>query len=755
MPLKCILASVFLSVTLWTSGSMYGQQGVQYIGTALWSEIRDIATDGQYAYCAMAAGLQIVDCSRPPELEVASRLFFDDGAQSIAFDGSYVYLGLATNGIAVIDVFDVQRPEVVAQIPTSSWIDGLDYADANLCASHNVPGEYRASLMAIDVREPENPSVLSEISSPELIGNTRSRVKMQGSHAYVATVDLWIVDLSSPSEPVPVAVVETPFIATDVDADETHVFVADDSDNSPAIASALVVVDVSNPIVPAIDTTYIYYGSARMLRLQGDRVYLAAEDIGLAVFDVSDPGNPAPIWCHKTDLNAVAVAADGPHVLLGQKFKSRHGYEWEGNRICDSSATNESTLDSGAVLLFDMNGSSGPELEGSLTNPEYCIGVAMQDDFAYVAGLFGRMTILGVSSPEEPIAVSSVSLPPNPLAYELRVRAHGDSVFVAQGEAGLAVIDVSDKSNPRLAAVYNSSGWAADIAFDGEYAYYAAGYAGLQIFDMSRPYSPVIVATVPTPDWAIVVQVQGDYAYVGARFAGLQIINIANPLQPRVIAHFPDSGAFLAHSLAVGDGFAAIGSGGRSFQLVDISDPYRPLDLGRVSTSGSVWNLAAEDRRLFSMNAEGGWEQFEISDHDSVSMISDFRTPGLALGVSISENLLCVADQTSVILYTLGNKTTPPPIPTHAHLYPNYPNPFNTSTVIEYDISEACRVKLSIYNVLGQEVTTLVDSYREPSHYTIPWDGTNVTGDKVASGVYLLRLVAGTHTSDRKMILLK
>ena len=80
----------------------------------------------------------------------------------------------------------------------------------------------------------------------------------------------------------------------------------------------------------------------------------------------------------------------------------------------------------------------------------------------------------------------------------------------------------------------------------------------------------------------------------------------------------------------------------------------------------------------------------------------------------------------------------------------NYPNPFNPSTLIRYEIPSAVNVKLVVYNLLGQEVRTLVNEMQAPGAHTIRFDGSTL-----ASGMYLYRLQAGKFTEVRKMVMVK
>jgi hypothetical protein len=88
-------------------------------------------------------------------------------------------------------------------------------------------------------------------------------------------------------------------------------------------------------------------------------------------------------------------------------------------------------------------------------------------------------------------------------------------------------------------------------------------------------------------------------------------------------------------------------------------------------------------------------------------------------------------------------------------LIQNYPNPFNLSTEIRFDIAERAHVTLTIFNVMGQQVATLVDEVLSPKSYVVEWDGTSYAGAKVASGVYFYKLEAGDFVATKKMILLK
>jgi hypothetical protein len=84
-----------------------------------------------------------------------------------------------------------------------------------------------------------------------------------------------------------------------------------------------------------------------------------------------------------------------------------------------------------------------------------------------------------------------------------------------------------------------------------------------------------------------------------------------------------------------------------------------------------------------------------------------------------------------------------------------YPNPCNPSSTISYDLPKACPVKVTIFNLLGEVVNVLQDGRQEAGAYTVSWNGQNLKGETVSSGIYLYQLRAGEYTATRKLALLK
>jgi len=94
-------------------------------------------------------------------------------------------------------------------------------------------------------------------------------------------------------------------------------------------------------------------------------------------------------------------------------------------------------------------------------------------------------------------------------------------------------------------------------------------------------------------------------------------------------------------------------------------------------------------------------------------------------------------------------------IPAVTRLEGNYPNPFNPSTTVRYAMKDAGQVSISIYNLKGQLVKTLVNENKKAGNHSVVWNGNDDSGKPVSSGVYMYRMQAAGVNQTRKMMLMK
>jgi len=180
-------------------------------------------------------------------------------------------------------------------------------------------------------------------------------------------------------------------------------------------------------------------------------------------------------------------------------------------------------------------------------------------------------------------------------------------------------------------------------------------------------------------------------------------------------------------------------NGVNDFVFVDRSDPTNPIyRIIDPSTSAVIFNFPQNGVHQF------GW-------------LGDFDNDGV---LELSVSYYGGSGNTQNVIYSTGVTLTSVPggerfRPSNFHLSQNFPNPFNPSTTIHYSVQQGGRVRLVIFNGLGQLVQTLVDEHRVAGEHTATWDGRSESGSRVPSGTYFVELQAGEYTSAKKMLLLR
>ena len=130
-------------------------------------------------------------------------------------------------------------------------------------------------------------------------------------------------------------------------------------------------------------------------------------------------------------------------------------------------------------------------------------------------------------------------------------------------------------------------------------------------------------------------------------------------------------------------------------------------------------------------------------------------------GTSLNPELLNVVcsypsqDSPATVNTTVASADEGSILPSKYALFQNYPNPFNPSTQITFDVPNSEVVMLRVYNLLGQDVQTLINKSMAPGRYTVEWNGNDMLNNDVASGVYFYELRGESFISRKKMLLIR
>jgi hypothetical protein len=305
---------------------------------------------------------------------------------------------------------------------------------------------------------------------------------------------------------------------------------------------------------------------------------------------------------------------------------------------------------------------------------------------------------------------------------------------------------------------------------------------------------------MPDDDVHYRMDIYGHYAYL-VENRGLRIVDIADP------ANMQDEGFYTIEmgngSIAVYGHYLYVRCSGYGADLVvlDIADPLNPQEVRRANIGATVWMMKTSGDKLFA--AAGSWlsiynadtfdhlstielapadayiNDIEISGnyvfmatHDHGLYVYDISdpqnpvlggytaTPTYSEGVCVVDQVAIVADSTNLGFYDCsevmtGIKGEIKPLPGSFALLANYPNPFNASTNINFELPTAGYVSLDIFDVLGRRVTSLVSSEFAAGRHTITWNGIDNSGQTVASGRYYIKLISDSRVATRPIMLLK
>lgn len=272
-------------------------------------------------------------------------------------------------------------------------------------------------------------------------------------------------------------------------------------------------------------------GYAKDVYLQGELAYVAASEAGLRVIDISPPAA-----AHEIGGMDLALVARSVFVREGSAFVARGsgGIDWIDVTDPDS-----------LTRLTTLFGTYSSDIDGwQPADSLLYLAVAERD---------GGLYLWDVSTWGFPdLMVQYRDLP----GYVRGVCVVGERFYVADGQWGLAVLEMSTLWQLDLLGLCDTPGNARSVDVEGDYAYVADGRSGLQIIDISDPAAmdtvSTIVGSLNTSDYAWSVVVESDTAYVADGYGGLKIIDVGSPTHPRLIDAIDTPHA---EGVAVADGY--------------------------------------------------------------------------------------------------------------------------------------------------------------------------------------------------------
>jgi hypothetical protein len=383
--------------------------------------------------------------------------------------------------------------------------------------------------------------------------------------------------------------------------------------------------------------------------------------------------------------------------------------------------------------------------------PNVCIG----GDYAYIGGSsnsqYGYKKIIDISDPANPSLITSFDV----IYSAPDITVSGNYMYSSwYDHGGLVVHNVADPLIPIFTYAINGAGDRGLCKKDS--LVYIAGSGYLSIYSVADPGQPVFIGSCHFDRWQTNdVDVVGRYAYV-IQSGTLAVVDVTNPESPMIENYYEvDEGVSDGIRVAACNNYLYLITYSPKVEIVNISDPVHPMYANTYYLNyGNTDNLCVYDH--FLLIAHNDLTMADISDPANPVTIAEY--PG-ADSMDIhdvdtdGEYIYCIASGTFVVFQfpeSQNNDDPAPAIPNKNVLLQNYPNPFNAQTTISYNLPQAGPVTLSIYNIMGQKVATLIEGEQQAGEHKIVWDAQGVT-----SGVYFGRLESGITQNTMRLVLLK
>ena len=279
-------------------------------------------------------------------------------------------------------------------------------------------------------------------------------------------------------------------------------------------ARGLQPVDLRDPAVPVRLPLLDAGGYARSIARLDHRVYLAAQEAGVQIFDITVPTEPVFV----TNLvPTYREAARQAHLVVVST-----------DYLCVGT-------DNGELAVFTGPGMTNQVGEISLGGPGSLLAIELRDAYAFVTVKDGGLSIVDLTDPAHPVVVgrwpeSGGTFPGLALA--------GDYAFLT-APGGLQVLSLTNLFAPVEVGFTSVPGQLTGVRVVGDYAYVAAGSSGLQILSLANPAAPVLVAGIETDGFALAVALDDHYVVVADDLGGTSIIDVTDPAHPVLVSGVP------------------------------------------------------------------------------------------------------------------------------------------------------------------------------------------------------------------------
>lgn len=470
------------------------------------------------AYLTGANGdILIFDVTNPASPTLITTANFLPAITQLQASGSTLYI--AASDLYIYDLSDPFNPIQNAIITPQNSIGALHIDETTLYMSDSSP-----KVTALDVTNPDAPISLGELTLPKSVNNAFSyenRLYLGGQ-----TAGLYTIDSTDPAN--------MTILGHTVELNFLNSFTAD----STRIITPQHIIDVQQTI-----TTHVKKSTTPLpdisydIAIEGNYAFVATDEIGVMIFDITSPLNPIHVStaattdrARKITINQGILFVSAVSVLeifdISDPTIPTHIGQIPDIKICGLDAQDNQLaiycVEPGYVALYDITDPSKPSHLDTFNGPEYPQDIILEDDKIHVAGGYTTFLTIDASDPTN-LTTMGIYDAPGIVEFSYALDIIGDTAFVSSDFGYLYAINIANPTNPQLISttlVNYEPG--ALVAYGNQLL--TASYQSTHLFDITDPTN--ITWTAATIDKGYGLQIKDDYLYSASGNDGLTVIKI-------------------------------------------------------------------------------------------------------------------------------------------------------------------------------------------------------------------------------------
>lgn len=574
--------------------------------------------------------------------------------------GDYCYCA-ANGSLKILSLADPQNPILVGEIPTAGQARFIEVIDNYAYVL------YPSGLMVIDVTDVENPQLITEFTE---IAGAMEMVR-NGNIAVVSdlTDELKILDIGNPHNPAIIGSIDSIAYSVRNMYLEGHILYTEGYNNATIIS-------IANPAIPTI-VGYIGSSSPGTIKGYNGYLYLNYGEGGIKIYSIYNPASPYFVGEIPDNYTMITFYGNYGYFKRRYVYSNRQiailDISSPSNPVMAGSYTtsyepvNQLYAENGYLFTFDdtsnwentiyisdLSSPASPvEISSYASHGGYISDVYVFDNYAYVIG--PQLFIVDVTDESNPAVMgrTDTRFPGGRIDnFDSYIYIVGESIY------GMPIYNISNPNSPQLVTTFNTPEPSTfrDLQVVDNLIYVAGGDQGLLVLDISDPASPELIERVGLSASELFVSsicVSGEYCYATFCGSGLKIFDISDPQNLTRVNQ--EILPICSKQLFVVDNVAILPADYNGIQYADVSDPENPVLIsggyGGYMDAPMMRLSIAGNSMFVPWHLYGMVHIVNISDPRSAYIDRSIDTPYLPSGVSAADGIIYVADGSSVCLY--------------------------------------------------------------------------------------------------------